>query len=139
MQLIRDALNDIILHHLGDSARTAELVLNATNDKADEVQVSETVRKKLVQQFLKLRCDNRLSGVGPEPFNKFFLRAFLNLNNIRFEESLDMGEDMIFNVQVSQKISRLAIISIPFYTYAPNETSISVGLHFDVVKNTQHF
>ncbi len=49
--------------------------------------------------------------------SKFFLRSLLTENNIKFDSSLSLGEDVVFNIFVYKLANTIVYISRPLYYY----------------------
>lgn len=51
------------------------------------------------------------------PYSKLYKRSFLNMNNIRFNESIINGEDMLFNLTCAAAAKDFVHVRKPFYRY----------------------
>lgn len=65
--------------------------------------------------LLNVLCINR--PYIPGPVNKLFNRKFIINNNIKFNEKMINGEDVVFNLDVLEKCSTFNIVNISFYNY----------------------
>lgn len=59
-----------------------------------------------------------------QPYNKIYSNHVIKDNNILFDESISLGEDLIFNLEYLQHISKINIINEALYNYtiAGNES-----------------
>lgn len=55
--------------------------------------------------------------------NKLYKREIIEQNNIRFPETIKLGEDAIFLAHYYEHITQITISSLPLYHYVPNTTS----------------
>jgi len=68
------------------------------------------------EEIPKLFYDKLKTYVMYAPF-KFYKRQFLLDKNIRYDEDLSLGEDIIFNINVYRNASSIYYISDPLYIY----------------------
>lgn len=132
-------LNKIIKTHLIDQQLQIDLVLFVTNGQAHDMLLNATSRFQLMQVLLKLPVLTSYEGVGPEPFNKFYRTQLIRGANLMFNESLHMGEDMLFNVAACQKATDVRFVPAIYYQYLPTAQSTTRRLSFDIVANSQCF
>ena len=82
-----------------------------------------TGKNDIAQKTLKsLSLDGRMYNL----WNRLYRRSIIHNNNIKLDENLRFGEDLIFNLNFLLKSSRIDMLDIaPYYTYISNsETSI---------------
>ena len=82
-----------------------------------------TSKNYIVQKTLKsLSLDGRMYNL----WNKLYKKNTIHNNNIKLDENLKFGEDLIFNLNFLSKSSRIDMLdTTPYYTYISNsETSI---------------
>lgn len=84
---------------------------------------SITGKNDIAQKTLKsLSLDGRMYNL----WNRLYRKKIIRDNNIKLDENLRFGEDLIFNLNFLLKSSRIDMLDIaPYYTYISNsETSI---------------
>lgn len=67
-------------------------------------------------------------------WSKFYSRRIIDTNKIRFNESISMGEDFLFNLEFSSKISNTLFMNKVFYNYSINETGLTSSFNSTRVK-----
>ncbi|MER2190035.1 MAG: glycosyltransferase [Solibacillus sp.] len=55
------------------------------------------------------------------PWGKLYKVDYIKKNNISFEEELDCGEDLLFNLEVFGYINKIAVVNEPLYIYECTE------------------
>lgn len=69
------------------------------------------------------------------PVNKIFNLDIIKKNNIRFEEDLSLGEDLIFVLEYIKYIDKFKVINKTYYRYlVSNNTSLSKKYRPDLLK-----
>ncbi|MED3939487.1 glycosyltransferase family 2 protein [Priestia megaterium] len=82
-----------------------------TNINLSNLENKSTLKKK---NFLNLYLKQMLNS----PCNKIFISKLVKDNNIRFDESLSLGEDLLFNLEYLKKVDHdILIINKPLYNY----------------------
>lgn len=64
-----------------------------------------------------VEVDAHLLGLLGYAWNKVYRRSFLTGNNLYFEKRISLVEDILFNVQVYEKMNEIHFINKPFYHY----------------------
>ncbi|WP_432737423.1 glycosyltransferase family 2 protein [Pediococcus pentosaceus] len=75
--------------------------------------------KELIDQILKTGI------VYSFPWNKIYKLKILHDNGIQFDESLDYGEDLVFNIQYALLTRKSTLITGSTYNYVHRENSVS--------------
>ncbi|MBF7115611.1 glycosyltransferase family 2 protein [Pediococcus pentosaceus] len=75
--------------------------------------------KELIDQILKTGI------VYSFPWNKIYKLKILHDNGIQFDESLDYGEDLVFNIQYALLTRKSTLITGSTYNYVYRENSVS--------------
>ncbi|MFL4499567.1 glycosyltransferase [Weissella sp. MSCH1] len=132
-------LSDVIKTHLINQQIQIDLVLFVRNGQQHDMSLNEANRFQLMQVMLKLPVLTSYEGVGPEPFNKFYRTQLIRDANLTFNESLHMGEDMLFNVTACQVATDVRFVPAVYYQYMPTAQSATRRLSFDIVANSQCF
>lgn len=132
-------LNNIIKTHLINQQSQIDLVLFVRNGQAHDMSLNEANRFQLMQVMLNLPVVTSYEGVGPEQFNKFYRTQLSRDANLTFNESLHMGEDMLFNVTACQVATNVRFVPAVYYQYLPIAQSTTRRLSFDIVANSQCF
>jgi len=132
-------LSNVIKTHLINQQIQIDLVLFVRNGEAHDMSLNEANRFQLMQVLLKLPVLTICEGVGPEPFNKFYRTQLIRDANLTFNESLHMGEDMLFNVTACQVATDVRFVPAVYYQYLPTAQSTTRRLSFDIVANSQCF
>lgn len=58
------------------------------------------------------------------PWNKLYERLFLEKNDARFDEGIQVGEDSVFHAHLYERLERLVCIPDAFYHYVSREKSM---------------
>ncbi len=75
----------------------------------------------------------------PSPCNKLYVLSIIREHTIRFDETISMGEDLLFNLDYLQVCSSVYILADPLYTYVSHgNTSLSRG-YIDEFYSKQQF
>ena len=80
--------------------------------------------------------------VMSQPWNKIFLREIICDNNLKMDESLSLGEDMLFVFEYLSKIidSKFAVVNKPLYDYFSfGEESLLLKYRNDLLDSTVYF
>lgn len=80
----------------------------------DVRKVPETEEKDRAKEFLELYGQGYLNM----PWNKLYRRELAG----RFDESLSLGEDLLFNLEYLRRADGLVIVRKPLYHYIQNDT-----------------
>lgn len=71
----------------------------------------------------------------PSPCNKLYRNQLIKAYNIRFTESLRLGEDLLFNLAYLDHCRAVNLIKQPLYNYALVETSITRSFNKRLFEN----
>jgi glycosyltransferase involved in cell wall biosynthesis len=131
-----DFLEESHIEKMVNGFLKAELVIsgrkNITEKGVQEVfQSNEELffnRENLVKQILKLGI------VYSFPWNKMYIKKFLDENSLYFDESLDYGEDLVFNIQYALLIHKSVLITDSTYNYVYRESSASNHMNEDSLR-----
>src|SRR5699024_4906611 len=63
------------------------------------------------------------------PWNKCFHKKIINKYNLRFNEKVSLGEDLIFNLDYLKYVQYIYFDNKSRYSYNPNENSLSAKFH----------
>lgn len=74
-----------------------------------------------------------------QPFSKIFNRKFLIKNNLRFNEKLINGEDMIFNLEALLKTNNYEIVHKHYYYYRQSLGSATKKFNPEIIENEIEF
>lgn len=92
------------------------------------VASTETIPRLSVlkQEDKNTEVNAHLLGLLGYAWNKVYRRSFLTVNNLNFEKGMSLVEDILFNVQVYEKLNEIYFINKAFYHYLnrPNATLI---------------
>lgn len=98
----------------------------------------EKVRLNLTDQVIDIAKDRAAFVHGLMRFqydnanwNKLFTAALIRQKDIRFEEAMCIGEDLLFNLEYLQIANTAAIVSKPLYNYRILSTSLYSGQSAD--------
>lgn len=82
--------------------------------------------RSLRKRDSSVEVDAHLLGLLGYAWNKVYRRSFLKVNNLNFEKGISLVEDILFNVQIYQKLNEIYFINKAFYHYLnrPNATLI---------------
>lgn len=84
-----------------------------------------------------IKKENRYDGMCLWPcWGKFFLREIINRNNIRFDNNLFLGEDLLFNLHYIQHIKRGLFVNEEIYYYRLSPTSVTGHFQRNRIRNT---
>ena len=65
------------------------------------------------------------SSLDSSPCNKIYSRKVICENNLCFDESLCIGEDVVFNVEYYKHCKQIILVNSPLYFYCNNATSLT--------------
>ena len=88
------------------------------NSNIDEFDVNKSELYMYIEKMQKDFLFNPL-------WNKIYKASIIKENNIRFEETIQNGEDYLFNVVYLQYVTKANYISHPLYYYVINEKSLT--------------
>ena len=66
-------------------------------------------------------------GIFNGPCNKIYLRSFVKSLNAKMPEELRYGEDLVFQLELFDKLDRMYFINFPFYHYVHRQNSLSAA------------
>lgn len=95
---------------------------------ADPEGVVVLERHTLQQQFARLFE----VGVIHSPCNKLYARALIARLGARFDETLSLGEDLLFNMRLLEQVERCVLIGMPGYHYVVGETTLASKYRADM-------
>ena len=89
------------------------------------------------QNILNLQCAVLFQHMSPyqkasslaAPWDKLYRRTFLELNNLRFPESLRVLDDMVFNFMAFHKAVHISYLHRRLYHYCDHRLSITNSYH----------
>lgn len=82
-------------------------------------KITEKQRISILKEFIHLKSNSISRGIC----GKFYLREFINKNNISFNEKISMGEDLIFNFHSFSSTGNISYLCKTFYLYQYNPKS----------------
>lgn len=126
-----DCVHEKLVEIYMDSVRDGEIVLcDTTSDNTmwEEIHWDECLKQTEYfenSQFMQLYCENYINP----PFNKCYVAEIIKKNGIRFPEDMNLGEDLIFNLDyLGYTKGRYRVIHYPFYFYREDRSgSLSTG------------
>jgi glycosyltransferase involved in cell wall biosynthesis len=92
---------------------------------------------KLIEGFFnKSEFINNFKEFGKEvyynsPINKLYLRCIIQDNNILFEEGLQVGEDLLFNLKYFSNCESFYVLNINLYNYYINNPNSLMHRYYD--------
>lgn len=84
-------------------------------------------------EFLKLYKN----GLINSPCARLYEKNIIVYNNIRFDESLSLGEDLLFNFDYLSQISKIKLLSDTFYYYRQEDKNSLSNKYFKDMLNIQ--
>ncbi len=134
-----DLLEKDMMEQLFKNSRNNELVISGVLDK--DLDTGKVKSRKLPYAELsnKQEIGNYLIGMDISSkriclnylWNKWFRRSIIDESNLRFDETIRLGEDFIFISKYFKNISRLVIVDGAYYNYCYHGTNSLTG-RFDV-------
>lgn len=105
----------------------------------DVMYMNELISKdiSLKDLILNIICINK--PYFPGPMNKLFNRKFIINNNIKFNEKMINGEDVIFNLECLEKCSSFKIINVFIYNYRIYCGSSTKSFNPKIIDNYNEF
>ncbi len=86
----------------------------------DQVLEVDGNRAGFIHGLMRFHYDNA-------NWNKLFSAAIIRKNQLRFDESMQIWEDLLFNLQYLQYAGKVAVIAKPLYNYRILSTSLFSG------------
>lgn len=65
------------------------------------------------------------------PWNKIFKKEIIVKNGIKFNEKINLGEDLLFNLEYLKKIKTINYVNIPLYNYYVGKYTLSTKFRKD--------
>lgn len=122
-----DFLNSNHLQDMIDGMKYGQLSISGRNDiYQDKVKQSFKVDKDVVLNRRQLVDGILKPGIIYSfPWNKLYLTKIIKDNLITFNESLDYGEDLVFNMEYVLKINTAILKTDATYNYVYRKNSVS--------------
>ncbi|MCF4061658.1 glycosyltransferase [Pediococcus acidilactici] len=122
-----DFLNSNHLQDMIDGMEYGQLSISGRNDiYQDKVKQSFKVDKDVVLNRRQLVDGILKPGIIYSfPWNKLYLTKIIKDNLITFNESLDYGEDLVFNMEYVLKINTAILKTDATYNYVYRKNSVS--------------
>ena len=122
-----------------------DVIFNSSNDnECDYIYYSSNFNrntfdynKETVLSYVLTYNDENIRISGP--YSKLFLRKFINDNNIRYNEKLINGEDMLFNIEACISANKFCLIKDSFYLVRHNPTSSTSKFDVRIIDSENDF
>ncbi|MFE4238720.1 glycosyltransferase family 2 protein [Peribacillus butanolivorans] len=88
---------------------------------------------QFLQSFGELYKNNFINS----PWNKLYVTHIIKHFNIRFIDNLNMGEDLLFNLDYIKNSNSICIIKDKLYNYLSNDNSLTESYKKDFFENQQ--
>ena len=102
-------------------------------DSTTQITPFSSMREKVLTDLNKIKVS---SGVFNSVWNKFYLRRIIEKNNLKFDTSLVIAEDLKFNFDFYMCVQELTLVNVAYYNYFQNSTSVMKNINYDKIKNT---
>ena len=79
-------------------------------------------------------CEDSSSYLGQGPWNRLVTRMIAL--NFPFDEGLQIGEDIVWNLQIIQKAMKVCVVEKTWYVYYMNPTSSSRKVRMNAIKES---
>ena len=93
-------------------------------------------KKILSRQIVGVNGDGIMIAA---PFSKIYKKSLLQEKNIRFNEKIINGEDMLFNLKSIKECNTLKIINLSFYKYRINFGSATKSFNEQILESDKEF
>jgi glycosyltransferase involved in cell wall biosynthesis len=92
-----------------------------------------------INEFIKCFGELYMKSLINSPCNKLYVTEIIQNANILFMEGLDMGEDLLFNLEYIKVCTNISIINEPLYNYLKfkNNNSLTGSFQIDFFENQQ--
>lgn len=84
-----------------------------TNNIYVENNINEKIKKLKINEFYEVYKLKLLN----QPYNKIYEKEIIDKYNIRFDENLSLGEDLLFNLDYLQQCNEIEIVNDRTYFY----------------------
>lgn len=123
--------------------KNQELIIFGYEQKILSSKVSSTYfmedSEYTLNDFLYLYWKFRESRIFNSPCNKIYLASIIKENNIYFDEGLELGEDLIFNLKYISNCATIEVSSLICYIYiVANKESLSQKFRLDYIQIQNH-
>lgn len=92
-------------------------VINYKTGKSLSISYSHSETSFDFKGFLAIYADLNLKAYSNAPWNKIFKAYLIKKHQIFFNSELDLGEDLLFNIEAIKKCNRFSVISLCLYNY----------------------
>lgn len=111
-------------------------VINIQNGKVDIQKINLQKHgvyniKEFLSFFGKLYKNSLINS----PCNKLYVREILQKNEIKFLDNLNMGEDLLFNLEYLKICNKISIIHDSLYNYMVNSNSLTHTFYRNLFEN----
>ena len=126
-----EAINEVVSSHSLDSELTIFGILYEGRELLAKGQ-NLIVKPKNINDYLAhLIANEELNS----PCNKLYLKKIIINNNIRFDENIEIGEDLLFNINYVDHCTSIKYLSEQLYFYRnSNESSATKKYRLDKYK-----
>lgn len=124
---VNDELIEVLLKKTTDN--NADLCVSALNENNDTEDFCISISKDYIKQILFLCRNHLIFG----PTQKLY-RADL-ISDIRFPESHQYGEDLLFNLKYLNKIEKICYVNRQMYYYCRRLDSLSTRVRWNMFEN----
>lgn len=91
----------------------------------------EYSRIEFFKNFSRFRNDNLLSSILSSPINKLYRIDIIRDYSLRFDTSLSLGEDYLFNLEYFKHCKKIVVIEETLYNYLIRPDSLSRGISYN--------
>lgn len=119
----RDTLSEFLKHTEEESLPLTGFALEDGSDSPKECVFEQITPQKVysINIFEQLFCEVAVHYL----WNKLFRCDIIKKENIRFDEKLALGEDLLFNLEYLKHVDRIKLIRKPLYRYSvQNDNSL---------------
>lgn len=95
--------------------------------------ISSLLKEQILEDFILLKENSIPRG----PWGKLFLRNFLTEHNLFFNTKLEIGEDLVFNLNAFSKAKTISFLNKKFYFYRKNNESATRRFRQDFFQTIQ--
>lgn len=133
-----DYISENYIENLYENSEQNTLVICQILKFCKGVIKNEKIEKDAIQiynnnEFLKLYKD----GLINSPCARLYEKDIIICNNIKFDESLSLGEDLLFNFAYLSKISQIKLLSNTYYYYRQEDKNSLSNKYFKDMFNIQ--
>lgn len=119
---VDDYIEEKMTEEMIASIKKSDLVIVGYNNIYDDNTITSTPISDISGLYTKIKFLSEF-GVFFERllintiWNKLYVKKIIDENNIKFDEDISLGEDLLFNIRYIEKCSNITVLDVCLYNY----------------------